>query len=278
YNPNKLIKYGFKFYGLAGSDGMIYDILPSCGSTTFDRCNLTAVESSMGVGAKAVIALCKHIHNPEAAMVYFDNWFASVPLMSYLRFSTNILSTGTIRKDRTQNCPFTDDKKFSKLPRGTSESFVSSDAVVAVRWLDSKPVCLASTAAGIEPKTTVKRFEKAAKARVDFECPRIIQLYNSHMGGVDLSDQYVAAHRVPTRSKRWYFPIIGYLVDLAVVNSYRQYCRDNKLLGIQQKDIDFADAKAFRFSVSKSLCCLERQKDSPLCEEKAVEEFHIPPM
>ncbi len=103
------------------------------------------------------------------------------------------------------------------------------------------------------------RFDKAAKKRVDVVCPRIIQLYNSHMGGVDLSNQFIAAHRVPTRSKRWYFPIIGYLVDLAVVNSYLQYCRDNRLLEIGSREIEFKTAKDFRMSVSKSLRCVERQ-------------------
>lgn len=157
YNPKKPIKFGFKFYGLADVTGMIYDILPSCGSTTFDRSNLTEEEEKMGVGAKAVIALSKHIENPKASVVFFDNWFSSIGLMSYLRDSMDILALGTIRKDRTEHCPLMNEKQFTKADRGAMESFVSSDAVVVVRWLDKRPVCLASTVAGVEPKTTVKR-------------------------------------------------------------------------------------------------------------------------
>ena len=90
------------------------------------------------------------------------------------------------------------------------------------------------------------------------------------MGGVDLSDQLVAAHRVPTRSKKWYFPIIGYLLDLAVTNSYILYCRDNKLLAIPPKDVNFKCAKDFRLAISSSLRCVERHREErPLVQNFA---------
>lgn len=91
------------------------------------------------------------------------------------------------------------------------------------------------------------------------------------MGGVDLHDQLVAAHRVPTRSKRWYFPILGYLLDLAVVNSYLLYRRDNKLLDVPPKDINFKCAKDFRLSISSSLRCVERQREGRPLGQKFVQ-------
>lgn len=78
------------------------------------------------------------------------------------------------------------------------------------------------------------------------------------MGGVDLSDQYVAEHPTPAKSsRRWYFPIVGYLIDLAVSNSYLLYRRDCKLLQKNGTDIEFKTAKDFRIDVSKSLRCQE---------------------
>ncbi len=69
------------------------------------------------------------------------------------------------------------------------------------------------------------------------------------MGGVDLSDQYVAENSVPTRSKRWYFPIFGYMIDLALANSYIQYVKDNELLGLVP---ELKTSKDFRLEVSIS--------------------------
>ena len=159
YNPKKPTKWGFKAFALAGVSRIIYDLLFYSGATTFYECNLTVEELAMGVGAKSVIALCKHITHPESSFVFFDNWFTSVSLLGYLRSEMDILAAGTIRKDRTQHCPFMPDKQLVKLGRGSMESFVNSDnAVCAVRWMDSKPVILASTIAGIEPKGHTKRW------------------------------------------------------------------------------------------------------------------------
>ncbi|KAE8741011.1 hypothetical protein FOCC_FOCC013480 [Frankliniella occidentalis] len=264
YNPKKPTKYGFKFFGLASSSGQIYDFLPYCGGTTFLNCGLSEEELDMGVGAQAVISLCKQIKDPDNAFVFFDNWFNGLNLLSYLKNTYNILALGTIRKDRIQKCPLMNEKDFRKLPRGSVESQVSAEATVVVRWLDSKPVLLASNAAGVEPKTYVKRYIKSAGCRQDVSCPRIIQLYNQHMGGVDLSDQYVAENSVPTRSKRWYFPLFGYMIDLALANSYIQYNKDNELLG---QVPDLKCSKEFRLEVSKSLRAVERQRGRPSTEK-----------
>ena len=71
YNPMKPIKWGFKVFALAGVSGIIYDFFLNSGITTFDECGLTEIETAMGVGAKAVISLCKHVKGPQATVVFF---------------------------------------------------------------------------------------------------------------------------------------------------------------------------------------------------------------
>jgi hypothetical protein len=92
------------------------------------------------------------------------------------------------------------------------------------------------------------------------------------MGGVDLNDMLVELHRLPTRAKRWYFSIIGYLVDLALVNSYLIYRRDAKALGIEAT---VRNSKDFRLQVSKSLCCAERLRGRPAASEKVVKKNQV---
>ena len=70
------------------------------------------------------------------------------------------------------------------------------------------------------------------------------------MGGVDLSDMYMALYSIPTRARRWYFSLFGYCLELALTNSYLQYRRDCKLLGVPQ---DLKTSKEFRIAVSETL-------------------------
>lgn len=60
--------------------------------------------------------------------------------------------------------------------------------------------------------------------------PHCIKLYNKEMGGVDLNDMLVEYHRSPTKARRWYMSVIGYFLDLALVNAWLLYRRHARLL------------------------------------------------
>lgn len=157
YVKKKPIKWGFKFYTLAGVSGMVYYFMPYGGSQTFRDNELNSEVTKMGFGASVVTELCKLIDSPESSIVVFDNFFTGLPLLQYLKKEMNILALGTIKANRVEQCPLTDATDFLKRPRGSSESFVNKDEVVVVRWCDNKVVTLASTAVGVEPKGKAKR-------------------------------------------------------------------------------------------------------------------------
>lgn len=121
-------------------------------------------------------------------------------------------------------------KKIIKQGRGTYESRVNKNAIVVVQWAHNKPVCLASSFVGADPAGTMKRYSKEAHRKIDVPCPRAVAVYNQTMGGVDLSDMYMAMYKIPTRAKRWYFAFTGYSLELALTNSWLQYKRDCQLL------------------------------------------------
>ncbi|CAF1098751.1 unnamed protein product [Rotaria sp. Silwood1] len=54
-----------------------------------------------------------------------------------------------------------------------------------VGWKDSKRVLLGSNHIGVEPITTLKRWDKEKQCRVDVTASQIINNYNKFMGGVD---------------------------------------------------------------------------------------------
>ena len=72
--------------------------------------------------------------------------------------------------------------------------------------------------------------------------------YNEHMGGIDLSDILVHLYKTPAKSRRWYFPLFGYILDLCIANSLLVYKRDCGLLN--EKPLCL---KRFRLAVAHSL-------------------------
>lgn len=107
YLPDKPSnKWGFKIFVLAGKSGMTYNFIVYCGADTFALEPLAADEKSLGVGASAVISLCKIIEDPEQTTVTFDNWYTGLPLIHYLKTKMKINSIGTIKKKQSRWMPF----------------------------------------------------------------------------------------------------------------------------------------------------------------------------
>jgi hypothetical protein len=155
---NKPHKFGFKLFALASSSGIVHDFFPYAGATTFDKMTFTPEEETMGVGAKIVICFAKVIDQPEKTTLYFDNYFTSLTLLSHLKKKYNILASGTIRSNRTGDCPLKSDKDIKKEGRGAFDFKLSSTGVQIVKWNDNKIVHLASTFVGALPVAVAQRY------------------------------------------------------------------------------------------------------------------------
>lgn len=75
----------------------------------------------------------------------------------------------------------------------------------------------------ILPIRQVGRFSREKKQRISVPQPKPFQSYNSHMGGIDRADQNISLYRTNIRGKKWYFPIIAHLIDVAVQNAWQLY-------------------------------------------------------
>ena len=91
------------------------------------------------------------------------------------------------------------------------------------RWKDSKVVTMASIYAGVNPIKKAQRYSKAEKKRVEITQPNVVAEYNYGMGGVDRFDQNIAAYMITQQSKKWWWPVFRFCVDLAVQNAYQIY-------------------------------------------------------
>lgn len=280
YIKNKPHKWGYKFFVIAGVSGYILDFIPYQGSTTFlqlvgTRNEITKEESDLGVGASIVIALSKSLHDQDNTSLFFDNYFAGLPLFLYLKNKMNIYSLGTLRSNRIAGCPIDTDKVLQKQGRGKYDYKTDKDkGIIVTKWVDNKPVLLGSTLHGIEPVGTVKRYCKNAKSKIDVECPSIVIKYNKHMGGVDTANALMGLYKTPHKAKRWYFCIFAYLLDVSVVNAWLLYRKDCVALG-QKK---YMPLKTFRLDIAKSLrsCGKEARRGRPSAQSTDIPKIRRP--
>lgn len=255
--------------------GIIYDFLLYGGEDTFRQHTFSDTEELLGHGGKVVIALCISIKEKPCSFVYFDNFFSSLELLIFLREKYGILSLETVRSNRLRGCPLTSDKDMKRGGRGSFDIRVCNrNKICVVKWLDNKPVCLASTFCEAEPVTQVKRIEPKAKSnkskdqpsnnvprhprsKVDVTCPDIVKKYNAFMGGVDLADMLIALYRTGLRTHKWYLSIFSQILDMCVSNAWLVYRRDCARANI--KNADIKALKEFRWSIANNLLAKGRR-------------------
>ncbi|KAK3907167.1 PiggyBac transposable element-derived protein 3, partial [Frankliniella fusca] len=252
YMPDKPShKWGFKIFSRNGKSGLIYDFIPYYGSHTFDNEHPSQEEINIGSGAQAVISFCKSIKHPSSTTVTFDNYYTGlIPLLKYLKDDMNILSLGTVKANRTGKCPLMSDAQLADQGRGSYDYRKNEDNIFVVKWADNKCVCLASTKVGLSPMGTIPRYDANEHQKVPVPCPQIVLAYNSSMGGTDLFDQYMSLYRIPSRARRWYFPLFVFLLELALINSFLLYKREVELIDAELK---YPTLKDFRLQVFHGL-------------------------
>lgn len=97
--------------------------------------------------------------------------------------------------------------------------FKTKGHIAATKWMDSKPVCMLSTAHNPNDTTSVQRKMRDG-TKVSFNCPKVVAVYNQNMGGVDRLDQLRERYEVGRRSVKWWHRLMYFLIDVSVVNSF----------------------------------------------------------
>ncbi|KAG5867602.1 hypothetical protein JTB14_023909 [Gonioctena quinquepunctata] len=106
--------------------------------------------------------------------------------------------------------------------------FESKGVISAVKWQDSGPVTFLTTAVCPRELTTVKRTNKDG-SRSNVFCPKVEDLYNPIVGGVDKFDEKREVYAIGRRWVEWWHSMFYFLVDLAIVNSFILYQTSRRL-------------------------------------------------
>jgi len=153
YLPLKPHKWGYKFVVLCGSSGYSYKLELYTGQENCEQSRLQS-EPDLMASANVVVRLSRAIPKHKNHRVYFDNYYTTIPLITYL-VSQGIQFLGTVRRNRIPNCNFLAEKVINKKPRGTSYEYIAvydDIPVISVLWKDNKLVTLLSSFCGILPE------------------------------------------------------------------------------------------------------------------------------
>ena len=85
----------------------------------------------------------------------------------------------------------------------------------------NKVVNAISTFTGKQSIQQFKRYCHREKRKVNIEQPNIIKQYNMSMGGVYRMDQNISVCMINLRTKKWWWNLFRFVVDVAVSNAYQ---------------------------------------------------------
>ncbi|GAB1867782.1 PiggyBac transposable element-derived protein 3-like [Camponotus japonicus] len=222
---SKPIRFGIKQWALCSSNGYLFHCQIYCGKNDKDDFLPNCAQ-----GSRVVMQMLQKFltdtspRNILKYHIYFDNLFCCPDLLVHLK-KLNLRATGTVRKNRIEVSNDID----AKSPKGTSKGkYDQNSGINFVTVIDSKPVSILSTAAGITPVSNVKRYNKEVKEKVTINFPNAFKIYNKFMGGVDLHDQHCNKLAPIVRSKKWTWVIFIRLLQAAITNATVLYNSANE--------------------------------------------------
>jgi hypothetical protein len=169
------------------------------------------------------IQLCKPLFN-SGCTVNMDNYYMSTTCAMKLR-QNGVFCRGTIRSNRKfvpKSILFTPAESRT-LPRGTHRIAVNHDNnMMAIGWLDNKPVHFVSTADTTDI-VTVNR--KSGATQIAVSAPMAVANYNKFMGGVDRHDRLRSTFSLCKRHKfkKYYVKLLLFIMDIGLTNAWVYY-------------------------------------------------------
>ncbi|XP_047141142.1 piggyBac transposable element-derived protein 3-like [Hydra vulgaris] len=206
------------------------------------------------MGGNVVYRLTQSLPSGVDYKIFFDNYFLSIDILRLLKEKI-FLAVATIRKDRLKDASkkLLNEKDFKKAGRGSTDCIVDvNSGICIVRWYDNNIVQLISNYVGNEPGTPANRWSKKDKKFVTIDQPKIVEIYNAHMGGVDLCDMLLETYSVRQRTVKYYMHIFYYCICISVNNSCLLYCRHMNQQHVPTKNQ--LSLLQFRTQIGDSLC------------------------
>ena len=174
--------------------------------------------------------------------VYTDNYYSNPTLYTKLK-ELGYEACGTVKVNR-KGMP-KEWMKDKKIDKGEVRSKNLGNNLIALQWMDKRLVTMISTVHNDDMVSKRRRTKHATGGQEEIEKPKMVEEYNSYMGGVDKSDQLLSYYGFAHRSVKWWKRVAFHLLDLSIVNAYIMYR--------QSKQERYLTHEQFRINLSKDL-------------------------
>ena len=220
YLPSKPTRWGIKQFALCESKtGYALKFITYCGKNTIVTLPGFSITETICLSLLDGFTNCGH-------KVFTDNFYTSPTLYKKLH-DDGTGACGTVKAGRKHMPPDLHPKRLH-LDKGDDPVFMLSGNMISCAWHDTKRVHFLST---INTNLTC---DKRIRARGEpgghrtIEKPVVAEVYNQHMGGVDIMDQKLGTFGYPHKSSKWYFTIYHRIREVALVNAYIIYVADSQ--------------------------------------------------
>lgn len=214
YIPNKPAKYGIKIQAMVDS-------------RTFYVLNMEVYAGTQPDGVYQLsnkpVDIVQRLVAPISGSnrnITFGNWYTSYELVTILRESHNLMSVGTLRKNKRE-IPKTLLEVKQRQSTSSMFGFQKHTTMVSYVPKKGKNVILLSS---------LHHDDMIDELTGDKNLPEIISFYNFTKGGVNVVDELSGSYSVARNCRRWPLRIFFSLMDTAGINSqviYRANTNDN---------------------------------------------------
>lgn len=205
----------------------------------------------LGPCANAVLQLAECIPNFKNHKLYFDNWFADLPLIEHLAIR-GIWCCAIVQPLRLPNLAFKTDRQLTAQGRGSYDEWETQTGSIklrAVKWMDKRALHFVSSFLDSFPTGKCERYDQELKEKVEIPRPNIVKQYNNYIEGVDICDQLISYYRMNVKSKKGYHKLIFHLIEVTIINSWMLYRREARTLNVSPE----MPLHVFRFEIANSL-------------------------
>ena len=104
-----------------------------------------------------------------------------------------------------------------------------------MRWFGINSVQLISNYVGNGLGKPGRRWDRKNTRYIQIQRPKMVEIYNANMGGVDLCDMMLSTYRIRQKSDKHYVDVIYYCIGISVKNSWLKYRRHMAQQNISKK-------------------------------------------
>ncbi|XP_066961476.1 piggyBac transposable element-derived protein 4-like [Macrobrachium rosenbergii] len=208
YIPSKRHRFEVKLFVLCDCEtGIVLDIIVYTGTDV----DIPKEDQGSGLGfSGAVVKKMMAPYMGHGHILYTDNWYSSPTLAQFLHDNATGIC-GTVRESRKYM------PKFNVPSTSYTIQREATNKILAVKWIDRKPVTLLST---VHKGDMVDRGKVHYRTKKKICKTDVVADYNENMRLVVKSDCQLSGTECMRKSFKWYHKIVLQLIDIIMLNSY----------------------------------------------------------